>query len=77
MEFIIGLQPCPVTLTPNSELLELVLVTERTSNVTVVGGHFNGEHEIVSAILFDDGNIDLREYVMMRAWQLTNLMIIA
>lgn len=60
MEFIIGLQPCPVTLTPNSELLELVLVTERTSNVTVVGGHFNGEHEIVSAILFDDGNIDLR-----------------
>jgi hypothetical protein len=60
MEFIIGLQPCPVTLTPNSELLELVLVTERTSNVTVVGGHFNGEHEIVSAILFDDGNIYLR-----------------
>lgn len=60
MEFIIGLQPSPVTLTPNSELLELILVTERTSNISVIGGHFEGDHEIVSAILFDDGNIDLR-----------------
>lgn len=60
MEFIIGLNPSPVTLTPNSELLELVLVTERTSNVSVIGGHFDGDHEIVSAILFNDGDIDLR-----------------
>lgn len=59
MEFIIGLQPPPVTLTPNSELLELILITEKTSNITIVGGQCDGD-EIVSAILFDDGDVDLR-----------------
>ena len=59
MEFIIGLQPSPVTLTPNSELLELILISERTSKITILGQECEGA-EIVSALLFDDGNIDLR-----------------
>ena len=63
MEFIIGLKPSPVDLTPNSKLLELILVTERISKITIVGqknGDRGDSGEIVSAIVFDDGDIDLR-----------------
>jgi hypothetical protein len=59
MEFIIGIQPSPVTLTPNSELLELILISERTSKITILGQECDGA-EVVSALVFDDGDIDLR-----------------
>jgi len=58
-EFIIGLQPSPVTLTDNSELKELILVTERTSKIEIVCAEIDGD-EIVSAILFNEGDIDFR-----------------
>mmetsp|Transcript_16567 Transcript_16567/g.24769 ORF Transcript_16567/g.24769 Transcript_16567/m.24769 type:complete len:705 (-) Transcript_16567:44-2158(-) len=63
-ESIIGLQPPgSVTLTPNSNLLELILITERIRKVTLVGRYIKdhiGERQVLSAILFDDENIDLR-----------------
>ena len=58
-EFIIGLQPSPVQLTDNSDLHELILITERTNTVEIVPGTCDGD-EIVSAILFNDGDIVLR-----------------
>jgi len=58
-EFIIGLQPSPVTLTDNSDLKELILITERTSKIEIVPVVCDGD-EIVSAILFDGGDVDLR-----------------
>jgi hypothetical protein len=58
-ECIVGIQPSPVPLTDNSDLHELVLITERTHKIEVLSDQSQGD-DFVSAILFDDGNIDLR-----------------
>ena len=59
-EYVIGLQPPEVVkLTPNSNLLELVLITERVNKISIVGKEIQND-EILSAILFNGDDIDLR-----------------
>lgn len=58
-EFVIGMQPIGQTLTPNSKLLELILITERTRKISLFGSNVGGD-EVLTGIEFDDGTIDLR-----------------
>jgi len=58
-EYVIGMQPSEVTLTPNSNLLELILVTERTHKIVLSGCKIDGD-DVLAGIEIDGGAIDLR-----------------
>lgn len=59
-EYVIGMQPSEVvTLTPNSNLMELILVTERAQKIVLSGCKINGD-DVLAEIEIDGGAIDLR-----------------